>query len=301
MIKKVKLNDTLEISKIVHGHWRLADWALSANELQVLINQVLDLGITTFDHADIYGNYSCEALFGRILERDPSLRNRIELVTKCGIKLISDKYPERQLNHYDNSYKHIIASVENSLNNFNTDRIDVLLLHRPSPFFQPQEVAKAFDDLKRAGKVLHFGVSNYLPSQIEMLKSYLDYPLVTNQIEFSPYCLEHFDHGTVDYLLQHRITPMAWSPLAGGKLLKPTDEKGRRIMVVLNELADQLGVNDLDMVIYAWILKHPLNAIPILGTGKIERIKRAVEAMNIEMTLEQWFKLYVASRGENVP
>jgi len=259
------------------------------------------LGVSTFDHADIYGNYSCEKLFGDALSLKPELRKEIKLITKCGIKLQSDKYPSRTLNHYDYSFNHIISSVENSLKNFHTNYIDLLLLHRPSPFFNPEEVAKAFSFLKKSGKVLHFGVSNFTPQQFETLAAHTDEKLVTNQVEISPLCLEHFDNGNMDYFLQKNIKPMAWSPIAGGKLLNPTNEKEQRIFKMLTKIADELNINSIDKLIYAWLLKHPSGIIPVVGTQKIERIKNAVEASKIDLSLELWFKIYTASIGTNVP
>ena len=300
-MKKIKLADNLEFSRLVHGLWRLPEWKMSDQELLELTQQAIELGITTFDHADIYGNYSCEKKFGDALALKKELRKDIRIVTKCGIKLISDKFPERKIQHYDYSAAHIVSSVENSLANFRTGYIDLLLLHRPSPFFNPEEVAEAFRLLKQSGKVLHFGVSNFNPQQYEMLNSYLDAKLVTNQVEISPFCLEHFDNGNIDYFLEQRIKPMAWSPLAGGEILMPKGEKGTRIFNSLTEVADELSVDSIDKIIYCWLLKHPASIIPIVGTGKIERIKNAVEALNIDMSLEQWFKIYIASTGKEMP
>ena len=297
----IKLTSDFEISRIVHGHWRLADWNLNNQELLRLTQQCIELGVTTFDHADIYGNYNCEKLFGDALELKPSIRKDIQLITKCGIKLTSDKFPERVLNHYDYSYNHIISSVENSLKNFKTDYIDVLLLHRPSPFFNPEEVAKAFSFLKKSGKVLHFGVSNFTPQQFETLAAYTDEKLVTNQVEVSPLCLEHFDNGNMDYFLQKNIKPMAWSPLAGGQLLNPSTEKEQRVFNTLTNIANKLHINSIDKLIYSWLLMHPTAIIPVVGSSKIERIKNAVDALNIEMSLEQWFQIYTASTGVGVP
>lgn len=297
----IKLTNGLEISRIVHGHWRLSDWNLNNQEILKLSEQAIELGITTFDHADIYGNYSCEKLFGDALDLKPSLRKNIQLITKCGIKLTSDKFPSRQLTHYDYSYDYIVSSVENSLKNFQTDYIDLLLLHRPSPFFNPEEVAKAFHILKKSGKVLHFGVSNFTPQQFEMLNSFTEEKLVTNQVEISPSCLEHFDNGNIDYFLQKNIKPMAWSPLAGGQLLSPTTEKELRIFKTLTEIANELQIEAIDQLIYSWLFKHPSKIIPIVGSSKIERIKNAVDALAIDMSLEQWFKIYTASTGVGVP
>jgi len=297
----IKLTNDLEISRIVHGHWRLADWNLNNQELLKLTEQCIELGITTFDHADIYGNYSCEKLFGDALALKPSLRKDIQLISKCGIKLTSDKFPERTLNHYNYSFDYIVSSVENSLKNFQTDYIDVLLLHRPSPFFNPEEVAKAFSFLKKNGKVLHFGVSNFTPQQFETLAAYTDEKLVTNQVEISPLCLEHFDNGNMDYFLQKNIKPMAWSPLAGGQLFNPSTEKEQQIFYTLTNIANELHINSIDKLIYSWLLMHPSTIIPVVGSGKIERIKNAVDALNIDMSLEQWFQIYTASTGVGVP
>jgi len=298
---KIKLTEKFEVSRIVHGHWRLNDWQLSNLELLKLTQGAIDLGVTTFDHADIYGNYNCEKLFGDALYLKPGLRKDIQIISKCGVKLVSDKFPERKLKCYDYSAEYIISSVENSLSNFRTDYVDLLLLHRPSPFFDPEEVAKAFSHLKQSGKVLHFGVSNFNPGQFEMLNSYVDEKLVTNQVEISPFCLEHFENGNIDYFLKEKIKPMAWSPMAGGNILNPSGEKGQRVLNALLEVAGELNDESVDKIIYAWILKHPANILPIVGTGKISRIKNAVEALDIDMTLEQWFKIYIAAKGEELP
>jgi len=224
-MKKVKLANNFELSRIVHGHWRLRDWNLSDQQLLKLINEVREIGITSFDHADIYGNHTCEGKMGQALALQPSTRPQIQLITKCGIKLATDKFPDRKIKIYDYSYEHIVNSVEQSLINFQTDYIDLLLLHRPSPFFNPDEVAKAFSELKQSGKVLHFGVSNFLPPQFELLQSALNEKLLTNQLEISPLNVDDFDNGNIDYLLQHRIPPMTWSPLGGGKLFHPSTDK----------------------------------------------------------------------------
>ena len=300
-MSRIKLTKDLEFSRIVHGHWRLAEWNLSDQELLKLTEQAIELGVTTFDHADIYGNYRCEKLFGNALSLKKSLRNDIEIVTKCGIKLVSEKFPTRKLKIYDYGFDHIISSVNNSLVNFGTDHIDLLLLHRPAPFFNPETVAQAFSALKKSGKVLHFGVSNFNPAQFDMLNSFTEEPLVTNQVELSPYCLEHFDNGNIDYFLKERIKPMAWSPLAGGRLMNPRDEKEGRISQALWEVAGELNVDSIDKIIYSWLLKHPASIIPIAGTRNIERIKIAVEAIDIDMTLEQWYKIYNASTGKELP
>lgn len=299
-MKKVSLNG-LKLSRIVHGYWRLAEWKMPSQEVLNLMQQTIDLGITSFDHADIYGNYTCEKLFGDALRLKKELRKDIQLITKCGIKLVSEKFPDRKIKYYDYSSAHIVDSVNTSLTNFGTDYIDLLLLHRPSPFFNAEEVATAFVELRKSGKVLHFGVSNFNPHQYALLNSFVDEPLVTNQIELSPYCLDNFENGNMDFLQTQAIKPMAWSPLAGGKIMNPKDEKGKRVQECLTSIASELNVDSIDKIIYCWLLKHPASIIPIVGSGKIERIKHAVDALSIEMSLEQWFKLFIAAKGEDLP
>jgi len=300
MENRIALNDNLSLSRIVHGYWRLRDWNLSDDQLLKLIEQVLELGITSFDHADIYGNHTCEAYFGRALALKPELREKMELISKCGIKMATDYNPELDIKIYDYSTEYIIKQAETSLKNLGTDRLDLLLLHRPAPFFNPEEVAKAFDQLKSSGKVLNFGVSNFSPAQFDTLQSYLDMPLATNQVEISVSCLEHFENENTEYFLKHKIKPMAWSPLAGGAIFNPKTEKEQRLAAVLKTIAAELNT-DIDQVMYAWLLKHPTGIMPIVGSQHINRIKSAVDALEIELSLEQWYKIYIASKGEDLP
>ena len=300
-MEKIKLSTTLEISRFTLGFWRLKKWKMSTDELLNFIGKALSLGITTFDNADIYGDYSCETLFGKALERKPALRQKMQLVTKCGVKPVSPKFPERKTNHYDTGYQHIVNSVEQSLRNFHTDYLDLLLIHRPDPLMNPAETARAFEDLHRSGKVLHFGVSNFILSDFDMLQAHLRFPLVTNQVEISPWQLEHFQNGNMAYFLQKSIHPMAWSPLARGKLLHPDDEKSYRIHKKLTALSQRKETASLSTLIYAWLLKHPAGIIPILGTGKIERIIEALKVFDVSLTTEEWFEIYEAGLGHKVP
>jgi len=297
----VKLAEDLHVSGVVQGLWRLDQWDMSDQQLLRYVEEALDIGVTTFDHADIYGDYTCEQLFGKIFSLKPGLRKRMQLITKCGIKLLSPKYPQRKLKHYDTGYDHIISSVEQSLQNLQTEYIDLLLIHRPDPLMDPASTARAFEKLARDGKVLHFGVSNFTPMQFQMLKSYYSGDLVTNQIEISPYQLEHFENDNLEFLMQQRIRPMGWSPLAGGDLYQPEDEKGVRVKKQLEDVAQQLGVDGIDKVVYAWILRHPAGIIPVAGTGRSGRLARAVDALKIPLTREQWFGIYAASLGHDVP
>lgn len=293
--------EQLNLSPIVHGHWRLADWKLSPQELLTLTEQCIELSITSFDHADIYGNYSCEALFGDALKLKPELRENIQIISKCGIKLNTDRFPERKLKVYDYSYDYIMDSAQQSLRNLNTEYLDLLLLHRPAPFFNPEEAAKAFSELKAQGKVRQFGVSNFNILQFEMLQKYCDMDLVTNQVEISPYCLEHFENGNMDFFVKEQIRPMAWSPLAGGILFNPSNAKSVNVRQALIQVAMELQIASIDVIAYAWLMKHPAHIIPIVGSGKIDRIKTAVEAQNIEMNMEQWYRIYIAAFGEELP
>lgn len=300
-MNKINLTNNFGLSRIVHGQMRMGDWKMSGQELSVLMEELVELGVTSFDHADIYGNYSCEAMLGEVFNLNKGLRNKIEIITKCGIMLVSDKFPERKIKHYDYSYEHIVTSVNKSLKNLRTDHIDLLLLHRPAPFFDPEAATEAFSVLKREGKVLHFGVSNFTPGQYEMLNKFTEEKLVTNQVEISPYCLEHFENGNIDFFLKENIKPMAWSPLAGGKLLNPYDEKGPRVLRALIQVSEELNITPVDKVIFAWLLKHPVAMMPVVGSGRIERIKYAVDALKIDMTLEQWYKIYIAALGKELP
>ena len=223
------------------------------------------------------------------------------IVTKCGIKIMSDKFPKQKIQYYDYTYDYIIGEAEKSLTNLRTDYIDVLLLHRPSDVINPEDVAKAFDKLKKEGKVRHFGVSNFLSHDYSMLQSYTDEKLVTNQVEISPYRITHFENGNMNFFLEKRIKPMAYCPMADGRLVIPTDEKSERIIKVLKEIAGELNVDGIDKVIYSWLFMHPTTIMPINGSGKIDRIRRTAEALDIKMSVEQWSRIYTASRGIALP
>ncbi len=276
-------------SRIITGVWR---WhTLSPETLERLIHTSIDEGITTFDHADIYGDHSCEELFGNILKKDPSLRKKIQLVTKCGIKFSSSKRPATWVKHYDTSEDHIVWSVENSLKMLGTDHLDLLLIHRPDPLLDPLEVSETFVKLKAAGKVLHFGVSNFTPSQFEMLQHFLPFPLVTNQIEISLSRIDPLFNGDLDLMLKHGASAMAWSPLGGGKL-QFEDRDWFNKASKYNATYSQLAL--------AWLLKHPSNIFPILGTTKPERIIEAAKSIDINLDKQDWFEMLKWVMGKEV-
>jgi predicted oxidoreductase len=278
-------------SRIISGAWR---WhTVPADTVSSLINTSLDLGITTFDHADIYGDHGNEEIFGNALRKNPASRKKMEIVTKCGIKFPSTKRPASRVKHYDTSREHIIWSVENSLRMLGTDFLDLLLIHRPDPMMNPYEVAEAFDILKNDGKVLHFGVSNFTPTQFEMLQSFLSMPLVTNQIELSVSFHQPLFDGSLDVLMKHRTSPMAWSPLGGGNLM---DERYREIF----SIASKYGASDSQLAL-AWLLKHPSSVFPVIGTTKSERIVEAAKAIELNLDLQDWFLMLKNAMGKEMP
>ncbi|TDL78625.1 aldo/keto reductase [Peribacillus frigoritolerans] len=299
-MQRIQLTEDLSFSRIIHGLWRLSDWNMSNEEVVKLIEECLEAGITTFDHADIYGNYTCEKKFGDALALKPELRKQMEIVTKCGIKLVSDNRPEHSIKSYDTSKEHILASVSKSLENFQTDYIDVLLIHRPDPYMDPAQVAEAFTQLKNEGKVRYFGVSNFKRSQFKMLQSYLDFPLITNQIELSAYNLENFEDGTLDLCQEERIAPMAWSPLAGGSIFSADDERAKSLRDTLERIALEVGAKGIDEVLYAWLISHPANIMPIVGSGKMNRIESAIRALDLTLTRDQWFDILQVAMGREV-
>ncbi|NOH50471.1 aldo/keto reductase family oxidoreductase [Vibrio rotiferianus] len=290
-----------EFSELVQGYWRAVDWGMTAQERLSFLKQHIELGITTVDHADIYGNYECEALFGEALALDKSVREQIQIVTKCDINLCGDKTPERKINHYDTSAAHIYQSVNNSLERLNVDEIDVLLIHRPDVLMDADEVAEAFSELHKVGKVKHFGASNFTPRQFELLQSRLGKPLVTNQVEINPLNFEVAHDGTLDQMQTLRVRPMAWSCLGGGSIFTGDTEQAVRVRNELENIREEVGANSIDEVIYAWVRRLPSKPMPIIGSGKIERVHSAVNALNIELTREQWYRVWVASKGHGVP
>jgi len=290
-----------QVSRLALGLWRVASWGLSDDELLDLVHGSLDLGITTFDHADIYGDYAAEEIFGRALALEPSLRHRLQLVTKCGIVLVSSRRPAHRMKHYDTGREHIVASAENSLRALGTDHLDLLLIHRPDPLLDAGEVAEAFQALQAAGKVLHFGVSNFTPWQFDLLASRLPMPLVTNQVELSLLNMEVLADGTVDQCQRLGISPMAWSPLAGGGLFDGDDARSLRVRRALQAVGRELGGAPADQVALAWILRHPARVVPVVGSGKLERIQSAAAAAGLHLSREQWFTLWAASAGQDVP
>ena len=287
---------------LVLGFWRLLAWQFTPEQCLSFLQQSIELGITWTDHADIYGGHQCEALFGETLRLQPNLREKIKLVTKCGIRPASlEQVKQGQVNHYDSSAAHIIKSVQQSLRHFNTDRLDMLLIHRPDYLMQADEVAEAFYQLQKSGAVLQFGVSNFTPSQVELLQSRLDFKLCANQVEFSPYQMNVLDDGTLDQCQRMGIKPMCWSPLAGGRLFSEQSEKAIRLRATLTQVANEIGAKGLDQVVYTWLRVHPSRPSVVLGTGNIDRVSSAIAGLTLKLSREQWYRIWQASTGHSVP
>ena len=295
-MKRIKINENIDFSRIIYGMWRLADGEINdAKSVTDKINLCLDQGITTFDQADIYGDYSAEALFGIALKEDKSLRNKIEIVTKCGIVAPCGKYADVPVKYYDTSKKHIDASVNASLKNMNIDYIDMLLIHRPDPYMDHNETGQALDTLIKSGKIGAVGVSNFKPHDWELLQSTMVNKLHTNQIELSLQSIDAFSNGDVAFHQKNASPIMAWSPLGGGKLMTESNQ--------LTNKMDQIGRHykvDRAAVAISFLLSHPANIIPIMGTNNIDRISKISDAFKVKMDRITWFELYTAALGREV-
>lgn len=301
--KCVALDAGLSLSRLVFGAWRLLDTAErpDAQAVARLIGTAIDLGLTSFDHADIYGDYQVEAAFGAGLAAWKGRRDDIQIVTKCDIMLVSRNRPDNWVEHYDTSAAHIVASVERSLANLGTDYLDLLLLHRPDPLMDADETARSLEALVRAGKVRAVGVSNFMPWQIDLLASRLPFPIVTNQIEHSVLETSALYDGRLDHAQRLRYAPMIWSPLGGGLLFTGQGERENRVRKALAKAAEAHGTDDISAVAIAWLLRHPARLIPVLGTMKPQRLSQLVKALDIELDRQSWFAILEASEGRPVP
>lgn len=292
------VEDDLSFSRCIQGYWRLNEWQMSVAELQAFVEHGLELGITTTDHADVYGAFTEEGLFGRMLKQAPALREQIEVVSKCGILFPCEAQPGVSTVHYNSGGDYIIRAAERSLRELNTDYLDLLLIHRPDPLMEADDVARAFNALKTSGKVRHFGVSNFSVAQFALLQSRLDQPLVTNQLEISLIHSDPLFDGNLDYLQQQQIKPMAWSCLGGGKVFHDFQYKALREAAM--DIAQSYNA-ELDQILLAFVLALPCNAMPILGSGNKQRIARQADATTIKLERQHWFALLEAARGVSVP
>lgn len=298
-MKYVTVGDKSELSKVVFGCMRIRDAGIEGDVLLKIVEECMDMGIDTFDHAPVYGGYTCEKIFGdSVLKKNPTLRNKMKLVTKVGI--VCPGARENNIIFYDSTKKEILIEVEESLKKLRTDYIDLLLIHRPDIIGNPEESADALDTLVKEGKVLNVGVSNYMPSQMDMLQSKMKTRIVTDQMEFSVKTVENFFNGVSDYALEKNMPMMAWSPLGGGTVFAGEDEQSVRLRTVIGKIAERKDVS-MDTVMYAFLFKHPMNIMAITGTMNINRIKNAVEAVDLELSYDEWYEILAASRGYDVP
>ncbi len=296
-MQRVKLSDTLEMSRLVYGMWRLGDDSdTSAAHVEAKIQACLDQGITSFDQADIYGDYGAEAVLGNALRANPALRAKMEIVTKCDIVAPIGRYSDAKVKYYDTSRAHILKSVETSLTEMAIDYIDLLLIHRPDPFMDHHETGAALDEVVASGKVGAVGVSNFRPWDWSLLQSAMKTQLVTNQIEISLGQIGPFTNGDLAFHQQHGQPVMAWSPLGGGLLMAGNPPVG----IVADEIAAEFGV-DRAAVAVAFLLAHPAGILPVMGTNNLARIKTISDALKVNLDRESWFRLYEAALGHEVP
>ena len=295
-MERISLNKEVSLSRIVYGMWRLGDDKnTSPNHVRAKIDASLDQGITSFDQADIYGGYEAEEILGNALSGS-TLRNKMEIVTKCDIIAPVGRYADARVKYYDTSRAHILASVDHSLRLMGIDHIDLLLIHRPDPLMDHHETGAALDEVIASGKVRSIGVSNFRPYDWELLQSAMKNQLVTNQIELSVLAHDSFVNGDVAFHQRIGTPLMAWSPLAGGALFSGDHPD---VMSALSNVASQNNVDETAVAI-AWLLAHPSRILPVLGTNSLERIKGMSAALDVKMDRQTWYEIYTAALGREV-
>jgi len=284
--------------KPIVGCMRWGVWGenITTNQYEQIINQCLAIGLNVFDHADIYGHYTTEADFGHVLKGNTSLRNQIKIITKCGINMLTPNRPNHAIKSYDTSASHITKSVEQSLQNFHTDYIDTLLIHRPDILMHVEEIAATITTLKNAGKIKSFGVSNFTTSQVALLNKYI--PIEHHQVEISVTNLSAFDNGVLDQCQLENIEAQSWSPMGNGIFTEHTAQH-TRILAEVENLAKTYECS-VNQILLAFLYAHPSQIVPVIGTTKFERIQDAAKAMEIELKREDFYKLWTASTGKEV-
>ncbi|MBY6042879.1 aldo/keto reductase [Phaeobacter italicus] len=296
-MERIEIAPGLSLSRLVYGMWRLGDDSdTSTAHVEAKINACLEQGITTFDQADIYGGYAAEGILGQAIKANPALRAQMEIVTKCDIVAPMGRYADKRVKYYDTSRAHILSSVDTSLQEMAVDHIDLLLIHRPDPLMDHRETGAALDEVVASGKVRAVGVSNFRPWDWELLQSAMKTPLATNQIEISLSEIRPFTNGDLAFHQRQDHPLMAWSPLGGGGLMTSSGGVADR----LDTIASQQGV-DRAAVAIAFLLRHPAHILPVLGTNNLDRIKRASDALKVDLDRETWFSLYEAALGQEVP
>jgi len=292
-----------DVSRLVLGTWRLLDEAATrtADGVLALVKAALDVGITTIDTAEIYGRYEVEQALGEALKRDSGVRAKVQIVTKCGIYVPYPGAPDRRISHYNATASQIVASAEKSIRLLGVDTLDLLLVHRPDWLTAHEETADGLNRLLSAGTIRAAGVSNYSAWQFEALSSCLDRPLATNQLEFSPFCVTPIHDGTFDQAQRLKFSPMAWSPLGGGRLFDPADAAGARLRATMESMAGKYGGAPAEALAHAWVLAHPSRPVSILGTNKPARVATSARADAIELEREDWYALWEAAQGRRIP
>lgn len=285
-------------SRIIQGcmHWGIWGKNFDTSGMVDMIHHCIDSGITTFDHADIYGDYTTEEAFGKAFAKADINRADIQLISKCGIQYKAGSRPENKVKHYQYDAQYIINSAERSLRLLQTEYLDLLLLHRPSPLMQPDEIAKAVEHLTKQGKISAFGLSNFTPSQTEVIRS--STAVDVNQIEISLTRYQPLFDGSLDHMQTQNITPMSWSPL--GSFFKEDNAQQERIDAVLTSLTSKYDLTK-DQLLLVWLLQHPSNIHPVIGTATQSRITAAAKVSETVLELQDWFALLVASQGHKVP
>ena len=297
MIDRQDITKDLSFSRIIYGMWRLAEAEdTSPAHVQAKIEACLEQGITTMDQADIYGGYMAEEVMGAALKAAPALKDQIEVVTKCDIVAPVGRYADARVKYYDTSAAHIRTSVDHSLRLMNIDRIDMLLIHRPDPFMDPHETGGALDSLVASGKVRAVGVSNFKLHDWTLLQSAMQTRLATNQIEISLSAPQAFTNGDVAFLQERDIPIMAWSPLGGGGLMTGQGD----LQDLMARMAAEAGVGPTAIAV-AWLMAHPARIMPVMGTNNLDRIRALSEAASVTLDRQQWFELYTAALGHEVP
>lgn len=287
----------MKFSRIIQGCMTWGVWGKQFSQEQMIeaMNHCIDQGVTTFDHADIYGDYTTEGEWGNAFAKANISRDSIQIISKCGIQMKGDARAENTVKHYQYDKEYIISSAERSLKELRTEYLDLFLLHRPSPLLDPDEVQEAVSQLQQQGKIRDFGVSNFTPRGIDLVAT--KSKVSANQIEISITERSSLTDGTLDYMMTHNITPMSWSPL--GSVFREDTPQNMRIKNKLKELGGKYDATD-DQLLLAWLLKHPANIHPVIGTTSKDRITNAVKAVDINLERKDWFELLEASTGEEV-
>lgn len=286
---------------MAYGTWRLLDTKPTPQEINRRLQTCVDLGITTIDTAEIYGLYQVEKALGAALALSPGLRDKLELVTKAGIYVPCSYHPERRTAHYNATGPRLLKSLEKSLQLLGTDRVDLFLVHRPDWLARGEDTAAGLNELLRSGKIRAAGVSNYSASQFDLLNAQMEQPLVTNQIEFHLLHPDPIHNGTLHQCEKLGVLPMAWSPLAGGRIFDSSNPAATRLAAAAKSLSSRYGSATLEQLAYAWILAHPSHPLPVIGTNKLERIQSAAQADAIVLEREDWYALWEAAQGRKIP